>query len=92
MSRGIARKGDTDHLGYVILGDVSTNVRINGLPVALKDSLMHDGVTISSDVSTGLRVNNRAVALQGSTTERHERFNPKGPGIINQASVNTRTS
>lgn len=91
MSRAIARKGDMDQLGYVITGEVSDNVKINGQPVALKDSTMNDGVAITGELSTTIKVNGRPVALKDSTTDRHER-NPKGPGIIMQGSNNTKSA
>jgi uncharacterized Zn-binding protein involved in type VI secretion len=91
MANGIARKGDTDDLGYTIVGDCSTDVKINGQPVALKDSTMDDGVAIVSELSTSIKVNGRFVALKGSRTEYHE-HKPKGIGTINQGSDDVKGS
>jgi uncharacterized Zn-binding protein involved in type VI secretion len=85
MTNKIARKGDQDDLGYTIESDCSPDVKINGQPVALKDSLMNDGVAIVSEVSSTVRVNGRPVALKGSQTEYHE-HRPKGIGTIDQGS------
>lgn len=92
MSRPIARKGDTDDLGYIITSDVADGVKINGQPVAVKGSKMDDGVAIVGDVSDTIKVNGQPVALKGSTTERHEQNPRKGIGTINQGSDNTKTT
>lgn len=89
MANGIARKGDQDDLGHTIESDCSSDVRINGQPVALKGSLMEDGVAITGEVSDTVRVNGRFVALKGSTTEYHEK-KKKGVGTIKEASDDVR--
>ena len=75
---GIARKGDQDDLGYTITGELSDNVRVNGIQVALKGSTMNDGVTIIDGCSTTVRVNGVVVAVKGSQTEKHPKENQIG--------------
>lgn len=90
MGEPIARKGDTDDLGYTITSECDDTVKINGQPVAVKGSKMDDGVAIVDGVSETVKVNGIPVALKGSTTERHE-HKPKGVGTINQGSDDTKS-
>jgi uncharacterized Zn-binding protein involved in type VI secretion len=85
LSSPIARKGDPDNLGHTIVGDVSTDVTINGLPAALQGSTMDDGAAINGAVSATVKINGKPVAKVGSTTTPH----PNDPGKSQSGSISS---
>jgi uncharacterized Zn-binding protein involved in type VI secretion len=85
MSSSVARKGDTDNLTHTIQSAVQDGVLIDGIPVAVKGSMMDDGTAITGGVIEGILINGIPLAVVGSTTEPHI----NAPGKLQSGTINT---